>query len=46
MSELQLKRSKSDFQWPEAVIAFGLTLAGAWVILVGYALVSLANHVI
>ena len=44
MSELQLKRSKSDFQWPEAVIALGLTLAGAWVILIG--MVSLANHVI
>jgi hypothetical protein len=41
-SELQLKSSKSDFHWPEAVIAFGLTLTGAWVLLLGYTLVSLA----
>jgi hypothetical protein len=46
MSELQLKSAKSDFRWPEAVIAFGLILTGAWVILLGCTLVSLAKYVI
>ena len=32
--------------WPEAIIALGLSISGAWAILMGYGLVRLVQYVI
>jgi hypothetical protein len=32
--------------WPEAIIALGVSMSGAWAILMGYGLVRLVQYVI
>jgi hypothetical protein len=39
-------QSEPPDQWPAAIITFGLSLTAAWVILLGYVLVRLIEHVI
>ena len=41
MAELQVEKSVRHSIWPTAVIAFGLGLTAAWVVLIIFALVKL-----
>ena len=44
MSEVQSELPvRNDPFWPAAVIAFGISLTAAWVILLGYTLVRLVE---
>ena len=47
MTELQSEPSvRREPFWPAAIIMFGISLTAAWVILIGYTLIRLVDHVI
>ena len=46
MTELQAERLGRRFSWPEAVIAFGLSVTGIGIGLLGYGLISLIGYAI
>ena len=46
MSELQSERPDQNPIWPAAIITFGLSLTAAWVILIGYGLITLVERAI
>jgi hypothetical protein len=46
MSELRATPANRILDWQEAIIAFGISITGAWVILLGYGLYALMQYAI
>jgi hypothetical protein len=46
MSNLASGPPKPDPFWAAAIVTFGISLTAAWVILLGYGLIKLVQHVI